>query len=134
MGQRPVQGLGPTAAGGRVAWTDRGRVRAVRAVRDDGSRGPVLRGHRPVAVSRDGKRGQLRGGRGGHVVPVRGCWRLVGDQPALRRSRRLPVRVPRGLRRPPVRRAVCRRVQHLREDMHRGAPEQRAGPSQRFRA
>lgn len=38
VGQRPVQRLGTTAASGRVAWADRGGLRAIRIVRDGGGR------------------------------------------------------------------------------------------------
>lgn len=124
MGKRSVQWLGTSIASGRVARADRGRVCAVRAVRDDRGRGSVLRGHRPAAVPRDGERGQLRGGRGCHVVPVRRGRRPVGVPRAVRGTGSVPVRVPGGVRRAPVRSAVRHRVRSVRENMHRRAPEQ----------
>lgn len=132
VGQRPIR-LGAAVAGGRVARADRCCVRTVRAVRDGRGRGPVLRGHRSAAVPRDGERGQLRGGRGPHVVPVRGGRRPVRRSRTERGAGRVSVRVPRGVRRAAVCGAVCHRVLRVREDMHCRAPEQRAGPPQRVR-
>lgn len=131
MGERSVQRLDDAIAAGRVARADRCRVRAVRTVRDDCGRGSVLRGHRPAAVSRDSERGQLRRGRGGHLVPVRRGRRPVGPTRAVRRAGSVPVRVPRGVPRSPLRRTVRYRVRSVREDMHRSASEQRTGSTKR---
>jgi len=132
MGKRSVQRLDDAFAGGRVARADRCRVRAVRTVRDDCGRGSVLRGHRPAPLSRDGERGQLRCGRGGYLVSVRRGRRSVGPVRAVRRAGSVPVRVPRGVRRSPLRPTVRYRVRSVREDMHRSASEQRTGSTQRI--
>jgi len=117
-----------------VARANRGCIHAGRAVRDDGGRGSVLRGHRPAAVPRDGKRGQLRGGRGSNVVPVCRGRRPVGLPRTVRCAGNVPVRVSRCILRAPVRRSFRYRVRSVRENMHRRAPEQRTCPTQRVRA
>jgi len=107
-----------------MARANRGCVHAVRAVRDDGGRGSVLRGHRPTAVSRDGERGQLRGGRGAYVVPVCRGRRSVGLPRTVCCAGNVPVRVSRCICSTPVRRTVCYRVRSVREDMYGCAQEQ----------
>jgi len=124
VGEWPIQWLGTAASGGCVARANRGCIHAVRAVRDDGGRGSVLRGHRPAAVPRDGKRGQLRGGRGAYVVPVCRGRRPVGLPRTVRRAGNVPVRVSRCILRSPVRRSVRYRVRSVRENLHRSAQEQ----------
>lgn len=128
------QQLGTTAADGGVAWLDRGRVYAVRAVGNHGGRGPVLRGHRSAALPRDRERGQLRGGRGRHVVSVCGGRRAVRRPRTVHRPGRVPLRIPASIRRAALRRAVCHCLLGVREDMHGRAPEQRTGTAQRIRA
>lgn len=117
-----------------MARANRGCIHAVRAVRDDGGRGSVLRGHRPSAVSRDGKCGQLRGGRGSYVVPVCRGRRPVGLPRTVRCAGNVSIRVSRCILRAPVRRSVRYRVRSVREDMYGRAPEQRTGQTQRVRA
>jgi len=114
VGKRPIQWLGTATSGGCVARANRGCIHAVRAVRNDGGRGSVLRGHRPAAVSRDGERGQLRCGRGAYVVLVCRGRRPVGLPRTVRRAGNVPVCVSRRIRRAPVRRAVRYRMRSVR--------------------
>jgi len=107
-----------------VAWANRSCIHPVRAVRDDGGRGSVLRGHRPTAVSRDGERGQLCGGRGAYLVPVCHGRRPFGLPRTVRRAGNVSVRVSRCILRAPVRLSVRYRMRSVREDMYRRAPEQ----------